>query len=220
MKKSILVFVSILMVLLVGCGQKTVYVCTDGTEVSTADECGVETTQETQTEDETPVDSYADEEIDSEEVQMYTLSDDEQALLEERFTSSTRAVLSTPLVKNLDVGDTYVAGLAIRNMLGSPHDFVVTLKFREAKDYSGSIIPTEDALVQAWLGKNLYTTYTLDRSEEVILPLIIEVGDVLSSDGDPVVPGTYIYDVYIDYVTNSEATDEYEKLLLTVQVAE
>lgn len=227
MKKIIWILFVILFLLIASCGQKTVYVCADGKEVGSAADCNaiiqaLVEIEETATDEESERMNAQDivvEETEAEQAD-YTLSAEERALLEERFTASTRAVLSTPLVKNLNPGDLYVAGLAIRNMLGSPHDFVVTLKFREAKDYSGSIVPTDDVLVQAWLGKNLYTPYTLDRSEEVILPLIIEVGDILTEKGDPVVPGTYIYDVYIDYVTNSEATDEYEKLLLTVQVAE
>ena len=79
---------------------------------------------------------------------------------------------------------------------------------------------TNDELIQAWMSKNLYTTYTLERSEELVLPLIIEVGETITNAGGPTLPGTYIYDIYIDYVTNSGSTDEYEKLLLTVQVAE
>lgn len=227
MKKILLNLFVIIFLFSIGCGQKTVYVCADGSEVTSAADCNaalqplveIEETAIVEENENIISQDTAAEEIITEQVD-YTLSDDERALLKERFTASTRAVLSTPLVKNLDLGDIYVAGLAIRNMLGSPHDFVVTLKFREAKDYSGSIIPTDDALVQAWLAKNLYTPYTLERTEEVILPLIIDVGYTLTENGDPIVPGTYIYDVYIDYVTNSEATDEYEKLLLTVQIAE
>ena len=223
MKKIKIGILVVVLLFIFGCGrtgEPVVYVCEDGSEVSSPGECTSATIEPMEEFDSDEQDEEIDVQDTEDEGADYTLSDDERALLEERFTASTRAVLSTPLIKDLDIGDTYVAGLAIRNILGSPHDFVVTLKFREAKDYSGSIIPTDDALVQAWLGKNLYTAYTLDMNEEVILPLIIEVGDTLTEDGDPVVPGTYIYDVYIDYVTNSEATDEYEKLLLTVQVAE
>lgn len=212
---------------LVGCGTKTVYVCSDGTEVTdtvlcptTSETTGEETSSDV-SEESASEEAAAEESAESSEAVDYTLYDAEKALLEERFTPAIRAVLSTPLVKNMNPGDVYVAGLAIRNILGADdHDFVVTIKFREAKDFSGSIIPTDDALVQAWFSKNLYTPYTLERSEELILPVIIEVGDTITNEGGPTLPGTYIFDVYVDYVTNSGSTDEYEKLLLTVQVAE
>lgn len=216
-----LVFVFIL---LIGCGQKTVYVCSNQTQVEDATACSDTTEEQADTalEETAQTENTAAEEISVDEEtaqQSYVLSDSEKALLAERFTPSIRAVLSTPLVKDLHAGDVYVAGLALRNILGSvSHDFIVDIKFREAKDFSGSILQTDDELIQAWIGKNIFTTYTLDRSEEITLPIIIEVGDYLTEKGDPVVPGTYIYDVYISYITNPESTDEYQNLILTVQV--
>lgn len=218
-----LVFV---LLLLTGCGQKTVYVCSDETQVDDATQCA-ETTEETtlaettETEQNTvPQETAAETTTDTTE-QSYVLSDTEKALLAERFTESTRAVLSTPLVKDLHPRDVYVAGLGLRNILGSyNHDFVVDIKFREAKDFSGSILQTDDELIQAWISKNIFTTYTLDRGEEITLPIIIEVGDYLTEKGDPIVPGTYIYDVYISYITNLESTDEYQNLIMTVQITE
>lgn len=206
----------VFLLVLVGCGKEQTTE-TEGTIEETALESTSETTTSASEEESTETTATSEEE----EITDYTLSASEKALLEQRFGPTVRAVLSTPLVKNLQVGDVYVAGLAVRNILGADtRDFVITIKFREAKDFSGSILPTDDAVVQDWFGKNLYTTYTLERSEELILPVIIEVGDTLTYDGDPTVPGTYIYDVYVDYVTSSGATDEYEKLLLTVQVTE
>ncbi len=230
----IVISLFIVFLFLVGCGKETInkiYVCSDGAEVTAAalcptivseeleetsqgqisiEESAVKTTQEINQEDE-----KEDKDVN------YILSPAERALLEERFTPAMRSVLSTPIVKELHSGDVYVAGLAIRNILGSyGHEFVVTIKFREAKDFSGSIIPTDDYLIQAWMSKNLFTTYILERGEELILPLIIDVGDTITEKGDPTLPGTYIYDVYVDYVTSTGSTDEYEKLLLTVQVVE
>jgi hypothetical protein len=212
---------------LVGCGQKTVYVCSDGTEVAETTLCP--TTAEITTEEvveeiaseESAEEAVAEESAETSEPIDYTLSDAEKALLQERFTPALRAVVSNPLIKDMNPGDVYVAGLAVRNILGgAEHEFVVTIKFREAKDFSGSILETDDALIQAWMSKNLYTTYTLERSEEVILPVIIEVGETITDRGGPTLPGTYIFDVYVDYVTNQGNTDEYEKLLLTVQITE
>ncbi|MFA6888380.1 MAG: hypothetical protein WC254_02690 [Candidatus Woesearchaeota archaeon] len=216
--------------LLIGCGQKTVYVCSDETQVEDATECAESIIEESMVISETiqaeTIESIASEETAVEPAtdtsqQSYVLSDSEKALLAERFTPSVRAVLSTPLVKNLHIGDVYVVGLAVQNILGaSSHDFVVDIKFREAKDFSGSILETDDELVQAWFEKNIFTTYTLQRNEEITLPIIIEVGDYLTETGDPVIPGTYIYDVYISYITNAGNTDEYQDLVLTVQVTE
>lgn len=227
-KQVFLFCIFALALFLIGCGSQKVYVCADGSEVSDVALCSSEiakevTAPETEAVVEESISEESAEEAVEEELEAvdYTLSESEEALLEERFGPSERAVLSTPLVKNMQPGDVYVAGLAIRNILGSAvHDFVVTIKFREAKDFSGSILETDDALIQAWVSKNLYTTYTLERSEELVLPLIIEVGDTITDAGGPTLPGTYIYDVYVDYVTNQGNTDEYEKLLLTVQVAE
>lgn len=204
----------VFLLVLAGCGKQT-------TETGGITE--EETTSETSTaSEETSAETTSvSEEEETSATPDYTLSASEKELLEQRFGPTVRAVLSNPLVKNLHVGDVSVVGLAVRNILGADtRDFVITIKFREAKDFSNSVLPTDDELVQAWLGKNLYTPYTLERSEELILPVIIEVGDTLTNDGDPTVPGTYIYDVYIDYVTSSGATDEYEKLILTVQVVE
>ena len=221
MKQVYLFCIFILALFLIGCGSGKVYVCVDGSEVSDVALCpSVEIKEETTDADVVAQESAVEESAEEEsEVQDYTLSDSEKALLNTRMQSNTRVALSTPLVKNLNVGDVYVAGLGIQNIIGD-HDFVVTIKFREAKDYSVSILETNDELIQAWMSKNLYTTYTLERSEELVLPLIIEVGETITNAGGPTLPGTYIYDIYIDYVTNSGSTDEYEKLLLTVQVAE
>ena len=220
MKHIFLFCIFILALFLISCGSQKVYICADGSEVSDASLCASEIEEEV-AETEAPAEESAVEESAeaAAEMQDYTLSDSEKALLDTRMQSNTRATLSTPLVKNLNVGDVYVAGLAIQNIIGD-HEFVVTIKFREAKDYSGSILETNDDLIQAWMNKNLYTTYTLERGEELVLPLIIEVGDTITDAGGPTLPGTYIFDVYVDYITNSEATDEYHKLLLTVQIAE
>ena len=219
MKQVYLFCIFVVALFLIGCGSGKVYVCADGSEVSDASLCASETAEEVPSEEAAAEESAVEESAEEVEVQDYTLSDSEKALLDTRMQSNTRAVLSTPLVKNLAIGDVYVAGLGIQNIVGD-HEFVVTIKFREAKDYSGSILETNDDLIQAWMSKNLYTTYTLARGDELVLPLIIEVGDTITDAGCPTLPGTYMFDVYIDYITNSEATDEYEKLLLTVQIAE
>ncbi len=220
MKQVFLFCIFVLALFLIGCRPEKVYVCADGSEVSDTSLCpSAEAAEETADVAEIVAEESTVEESVEAEVQDYTLSDSEKALLDTRMQSNTRATLSTPLVKNLHPGDVYVAGVGIQNIIGD-HDFVVTIKFREAKDFSGSILETDDALIQAWMSKNLYTTYTLERSEELVLPLIIEVGDTITNAGGPTLPGTYIYDVYVDYITNSGNTDEYEKLLLTVQVAE
>lgn len=215
----------VLALFLISCGSQTIYVCADGQEVSDAVLCSSTETKEEITEIEPVVEESFIEQIAEEETKEaqldYTLSDSEKALLDTRMQSNTRAALSTPLVKSLHAGEVYVAGLGIRNILGSvEHDFVVTIKFREAKDFSGSILETDDSLIQAWMSKNLYTPYTLERNGELVLPLIIEVGNTITDAGGPTLPGTYIFDVYLDYVTNQGNTDEYEKLLLTVQVVE
>lgn len=204
MKKTMWWGVLLVLLFVVGCGSKTVV-------EEESDEQETVISEERGETEETAV----------EEIEDYTLSVAEEALLAEHFGPAERAELSTPFVKDLHVGNVYVAALGLRNILGSvSHDFVVEIKFREAKDFSGSIIPTDDALVQAWLGKNIFVPYALGRSEVLVLPVIIEIGNKLSEDGDPVVPGTYIYDVYIGYITNAGNTDEYQNLLLTVQVKE
>lgn len=229
--KQYMLFTVIVMLLLGACTSPTVYVCADGTEVSSSADC-MSTGESTETDTSssavsTPKETYSAEEEttsseNSEQAAVdYTLSDSESTLLESRFAASKRAELSTPLVKNLHVGDVYVAALGLRNILGGATEtFTVQIKFREAKDFSGSILQTDDALVQDWLGKNLYTTYTLERGDEVVLPIIIDIGDKLTYSGDPVVPGTYIYDVYVAYITNQEMTDAYQNLVLTIQVVE
>ncbi len=228
MKWNILLVLVLLFV--AGCGQKTVYVCSDGTQVEDATQCVESTEETTQSEETTPTedntleetaDESAVESSDETTEQSYILTDTEKALLATRFTASTRAVLSTPLVKNLHSGDIYVVGLGLQNILGSvSHDFIVDIKFREAKDFSNSVLQTDDELIQAWLGKNILTTYTLDRGEKVTIPIIIEVGEYLTENGDTVVPGTYIYDVRVGYITNAGNTDEYQNLIMTVQVTE
>lgn len=222
MNKIYLTVIFVLTLFLFGCGSEKVYVCADGSEVADASLCSSVADEEIVQADETTEETVEAEEVSSDTPVKsvdYTLSDAEKAVLNTRMQSNTRAALSTPLVKSLNPGDVYVAGLGIQNIIGD-HDFVVTIKFREAKDYSGSILETDDALIQAWMSKNLYTTYSLERGEELVLPLIIEVGDTITNAGGPTLPGTYIFDVYIDYLTNQGNTDEYEKLLLTVQVAE
>lgn len=235
MKNSWSIIVAFVFLLFVAsCGEK-VYVCSDGREVGDVALCGtasssagtLQETSETSAEAiaSTETSETTSEEILSEEASTetidYTLTDSEKALLVERFGPSDRAELSQPLIKNMHAGERYVVALGLRNILGTANrDFVVEVKFREAKDFSNSVLPTDDELIQAWLGKNIFTTYTLDRGEETVIPIIIEVGDTLTTTGDPLLPGTYLFDIYIGYTTSQGNTDEYQDLLLTVQVTE
>lgn len=210
-----------LLLFLASCGSQTTYICSDGSQVTDQGLCPM-TTEEIAGTTEAPATEIAPfPETSQEPAVDYTLSDSEKALLEQRLGPGERAELSTPLIKNLHPGDVYVAALGIQNILGAySHDFVVDIKFREGKDFSNSIIPIDDELVQAWVDKSILTDYTLNKNEEVVLPLIVAVGDTITNKGDPTLPGTYIYDVYVSYRTDSGATDPYQNLILTVQVAE
>ncbi|PIN78607.1 hypothetical protein COV16_05775 [Candidatus Woesearchaeota archaeon CG10_big_fil_rev_8_21_14_0_10_34_8] len=226
-----IIFVVLISLFVAGCGSNTVYVCADGSEVTdlgncveTAEEITEQTTDETSDviRDDIKISSIDEtEEVVDVSVVDYTISDEEEALLESRFGAEKRAEISRPLIKNLKIGDVYVVGLGIRNILGaSSHDFEVDVVFRQMKDYSNSVHDTDNGLLDAWMSKNLYTTYTLERSDELVLPLIIEVGDELTNTGDPVLPGNYIYDIYVYYLSDGGRRMEYESLMLTVQVAE
>lgn len=238
MKKKYFIYLIILTLLfLVSCGEKRVYVCADGSEVSDSSLCQnaaseISTSSDDNDVSEEEIVEETEEEVeeieeitDSSQVSStttdYALSDSEKSLLEERLGPAERAELSQPFIKNMHIGDTYIVALGIQNILGTNvHDFVVDIKFREAKDFSNSVLPTDDELIQDWLGKNIFTSYTLERGEKTIIPIIIEVGDRLDNEGNPVVPGTYLYDVYIGYITSQGNTDDYQNLILTLQVVE
>ncbi len=150
----------------------------------------------------------------------YSLSADEKELLESRFSASERAELSRPLVKNVAIGDVVVVGLVIRDILGqATHDFIVSVDLVDMRDYSNSKHDTDDALIEAWFDRTDLGPYTMERNDEIIIPLIIEVGDMMTADV-AVLPGNYIFYIAVKYLTGGGMTDTYETLELTLQVAE
>jgi hypothetical protein len=147
------------------------------------------------------VNEYSDVNKEDEEVS-YVLSVDEEALLKERFTVDERIDISRPLATELHEGETLVLGLGLRNILGqTTHDFVLDIDFVEMRDYSNSMIDTDDDLLEAWFSRSNLGPYTLERTDEVVVPLIIEVGGMITAD-DALAPGNYIFDINVNYVTN------------------
>jgi hypothetical protein len=153
-------------------------------------------------------------------VHSYDLSAAEEELLISRFDPSERADVSRPLVKELHVGDVHVLGLAVRNILGqSSRDFVIEVDLVDVRDYTNGVHNTDDALMEAWFERTDMGPYTMERGDEVIVPLVVEIGDMIT-EMDEVIPGNYNFDITVAYLTSGGATDDYETVRITLQVVE
>lgn len=200
----------------IGCSSATVYVCADGSEVSDPQACPSNQQAEDNVDDMDNIYELVKEEIQEAD---YSVSAEEEALLESRFTSDKRVDISRELVTEVHQGDIVVLGLGIRNILGQTiHDFVIDIDFVEMRDFSNSVFDTDDALLEAWFRMTNFGQYTLERTDEIVVPLIIEVGDMMTAE-NPVVPGNYIFDINVNYLTNA-GTDPYETVRLTLQIEE
>jgi hypothetical protein len=113
--------------------------------------------------------------------------------------------------------DYAVIALGVKNTVSRVSDFTIDLSFREGLTPSQQSIQLDKGLLEKWVAKNVYTTQTIERNEVKYLPLIVELGSEIAS-GNPLIPGTYIFDVTVNELSDDGLPHPYQAVTLTVQV--
>ncbi|MBU0535681.1 MAG: hypothetical protein KKE20_01855 [Nanoarchaeota archaeon] len=204
MKYAYLYAILIILVVAIGCGKGPDTV----TSTPTADSgTGAQQTQQTAQTTQTAAVSY---ELSSEEEAKAT-----------QFEQAKKTMISTPY-KIMQVGDVYVFGLGIKNVMPKEGNFRVALHFKEAKTTGGVatlIEGTEDDAMITWLGKNRFGIEKIGSGQEKVLPLIVEVKPTIGP-GENTIPGSYVFDVMVEYESTPQFWDTYQENTLTIKVKE
>ncbi|MFO8016614.1 MAG: hypothetical protein R6U32_05910 [Candidatus Woesearchaeota archaeon] len=200
--------------------------CGNGNTVVTPDSEGDDQQAETGAQDSTAsYDSGSSAEGDSQDSASEEASDvsmelsaDERNLAEERLDKGERVALSTPY-KIMEIGDSYVFAVGIKNIYPNTKRFRLDLEIEDAKTSGLSNLIHTDETIYNWFSRNTFSTFTLDDSEEKIVPLIVEVGPYVA-EGEETVPGSYTFDITFEYETSDGFWDNYNtgQDLLTIKV--
>ncbi len=204
MRKLVLILMATILLLALGCGgeNKQTYICYTGETVDDLTECPtpdfppeetiepitIETTEE-----------VVEEEIEEEPVS-YELSSSELDLIKSKLTKNTAVMLSRSMLTNVAPGDVSVLAIGITNTRSKGHNFTVSVEFQQALSSSRSTINGLDpSYLEKWVSMNVYSTFYMESSDQIYLPLIIEIGGEMATS-EEIIPGTYTFDVFVDYV--------------------
>jgi len=136
------------------------------------------------------------------------LSAAESDLSKEKLKKGERVAISTPF-KMMSKGGVYVFAVGIKNIYPKEYNFKLNPNLDDAKSTGlANLIHTDQTIIDTWLGQNRFTTFSLGSQEEKIIPLIVEVGSEVAA-GDETVPGSYTFEVVVEYEVNSRFWDRY-----------
>lgn len=124
--------------------------------------------------------------------------------------------LTNSYPSGLDVGDTHLFALGINNVMSDVKEFTIEYEFRNARDTNNNPIVVDKEYILGWLDENDFESYSLERYEQVYLPLIINIGDKVSED-DQTIPGTYYFLLTV-YNDLGLGRTEYDELEFSVRV--
>ncbi|MBD3313882.1 hypothetical protein GF345_05565 [Candidatus Woesearchaeota archaeon] len=180
-------------------------------------------TTEPSSQDSAMIDDESDAEetsAESSEPASYDLSSEEAEKAVD-FEQGKKTRISTPY-KIIQVGDTYVFGVGIKNVMPREQRFRLKVHFKEAKTTGGLatlIDVADDDTMLSWMGNNRFTTVELGPGESTAEPLIVEVKPTIGP-GESTIPGSYVFDVLIEYESSPRFWDSYEENILTIKVKE
>ncbi|MBW2999450.1 hypothetical protein KY339_02155 [Candidatus Woesearchaeota archaeon] len=203
MKKLIALLLIISMLAVIGCGKEVITPTEEKEEVEEEEE-----------------EEEVEEEEEEEEVEQvsYELTSAERAKVEKEVATS-KVVISTPSIK-LDVGDVHVFALGINNVHPKTVRFRIVPQFESAMEMTGGLanrMEADDNTMLGWLAKNKFTTIELDMAEHIILPLIVEVGQN-KAPGEPVVTGSYTFDIEVQFEEAEQFWKNYDEKSHTITI--
>ena len=150
----------------------------------------------------------------------YDLGSDEAAKALD-FESSKKTRISTSF-KIMQVGEVYVFGVGVKNMMPKGANFKLDVHFREGKTSGGLATLIEEAdedTMLGWIGKNRFSTFSIPGNGEKVVPIIMEVNPQIGQ-GESTMPGSYAFDVIVNYESSPQFWDPYEENILTIKVKE
>ncbi|MFC1753765.1 hypothetical protein ACFL96_10300 [Thermoproteota archaeon] len=216
MKYTYLYIALIILILVIGCSKAPA-----DTGDSDADDTisGSQTQADSQPADDT-TDTAPAGTADAAPDDSYALSSEEEAKAK-NFESGRKTMISTPY-KIMQVGDVYVFGVGIKNILPGEYNFRIQLHFSEAKTTGGLATlmeGTDEDTMLGWMGKNRFSQIKIAPNEETVVPLIVYVGSDIGP-GESTGPGSYDFDIGVEYESNPHFWEEYETNVLTIKVKE
>ncbi|MCX6706636.1 MAG: hypothetical protein NT001_00665 [Candidatus Woesearchaeota archaeon] len=146
------------------------------------------------------------------------LTSAESAKALSRLDLASKSVISTPSMV-MKIGDNYVFGIGIVNVMPKSNNFKVVLHFKEAKSNGLATLleGVDDNTMLDWIGKSRLSIITLDSQEKKVIPLVVEVLPQMGP-GKKTEPGSYVFDVDTQYETSMGSWETYALNTLTVRV--
>ena len=231
MRKNILIsLVVLLLLLIVGCQQKTEnvvekqFVCADGRVVNTAEECTAQNVEVVQ-EKEIIVDEVKP--VEKEEVissdnknKEYTFSLEQIRELDKKLVGKRATFITDSMAQPVQVGDRYTFAYGVQNTFIKPMQFKIDIKFLEARTTSNSKIGA-DELTEKWFGSLDGMNFNLSKNEKKYIPVTVDVWDIASKDSLNTFNGTYTFEIDVyskDPESQGNFYGEYTSNLFYVRV--
>jgi hypothetical protein len=134
-----------------------------------------------------------------------------------RLDIASKSVISTPS-KVVNLGETYVFGVGIINVMPKTNNFKMVIHFKEAKSKGLATLleGVDDNTMLDWVSKSKLSIVKLDSQEKQVLPLVVQVLPNMGP-GKATEPGSYVFDVDTQYETQY-GWETYALNTLTIRV--
>jgi len=147
-----------------------------------------------------------------------TTAEDYVALDEKVKLSMKGDFLTNSYPSGLEVGESHVFALGIRNTFIEAEDFMVELEYKRAVNTRNNPITADPDTMQTWVYENNYEdSYTLDQYKLLVLPVGVTVGDEIAP-GKDTVPGTYYFVAKVKYQKTEYTAVDYAEFEFSVRV--
>ena len=150
--------------------------------------------------------------------QEYVLTASHEDALKQKLKLSTKAeFLVSSYPQGLSVGESHVFALGITNVMQEERKFMLELVFTNARDTNNNPITVDKQTILRWLDRNEFEDYTLEKYQQVFLPIGVTVGPEIAP-GVSTVPGNYYFDVVLKYQRTQYTVDSYITLPFSFRV--
>lgn len=217
MKKTVLILCVLALIIIAGCGEKTVVTpeakmfeprISDSVDTDSADSSAeVKESEQTQAVPE-PVKKITK--------SLPELSSDVEEAVKQGITGPNRVVIRPPS-QTAEIGDKLVYGYGIYNADTKERTFRVTqTEFVRAVDSNNNAILADKEIMRAWI-LTKFDDIVIPPYTTEILPIHLEVKDSIAA-GKDVVPGTYEFEIIIFEASADFLRDKYGETSLFVRV--
>jgi hypothetical protein len=149
----------------------------------------------------------------------YIVTAEDKTMLEAKLKPNIKGMfLTNSYPTGLLIGESHVFVLGITNTYEPTYDFMVKLKFKEARDARNNIIDGVDpATVLAWFDDNEWqAAYNLKQYDQAFIPVGLTVGEKMGQK--QTAPGTYYFEMEITYQRSKISTEEHDTLPFNLKV--